>query len=318
MCSILLATFLIVTTSITVNYTLVAPGFNNNIEDIIIIEDGMDEKGSFSTTSVIVLYKMPLLQKWFAENIKTVRVSKSPTYYTQTTTKALNYRSLMMKDDSLAKSIIVAYEKASIDIDYETKYKVSLVFDFLEEDTLQLGDEILSLNGYEFQNFPPTQCGDTVEVHLKRDGELQTVTLLVKEIDDICRVGFSVGSATTITSSDKEFTFIDTNTGGPSGGLMQSLYVFNELTEKDYTNGLQIAGTGTINLDGSVGPIGGIQQKIITSVLNGIDIFFCPAGNNCDDAQETLDTLRTDMILVRVATMDEAIAYLEGYGDDHE
>lgn len=314
----LLTTFLVVTTSITVNYTLIAPGYNDNIQDFIIIEDGIDEEGSFSTTSVIVLYKMPLLEKWFAEHIKTVSVREAPKYFTQTTTKALNYQSLMMKDDSLAKSIIVAYERAQINIEYETKHLVSLVFDYLEEDTLELGDEILTINGFELSNLPSTTCGDTIEVEFIRDGEQQTVGLLVKDIDDYCKVGFSIGSATTILSSDKKYTFVDSNTGGPSGGLMQSLYIFNELTETDYTYGLNIAGTGTINLDGTVGQIGGIEQKIITSALNGIDIFFCPVGNNCDDAEATLETLRTNMILVPVSTFDEAVAYLEGYGDDHE
>ncbi len=314
----ILTAFLTVTTSIQVGYTLTAPGYNDNLEDLIIIEDGIDEEGSFSTTSVIVLYKMPLLAKWFAENVDTVSVREIPISYTQTTVKDLNYRSLLMKDDSLAKSVIVAYLEAGIEIDYETKHLVSLVYDYLDEDTLELGDEIITINGQTLDNIPSYTCGDILTFEIIRDLETLFIDVTVKDVDGTCKAGIILGSLTTINDTSRDYTFVDNNTGGPSGGLMQSLYIFNELTETDYTYGLNIAGTGTINLDNTVGQIGGIDQKIITSALNGIDIFFCPEGNNCDDAEEIIKTLNTDMILVHVETLEDAINYLKEYGDNHE
>ena len=112
------------------------------------------------------------------------------------------------------------------------------------------------------------------------------------------------------------YEFIDTNTGGPSGGMMQSLYIYNQLSEFDISHGLKIGGTGTIRIDGTVGAIGGIEQKIYTSAMNNIDIFFVPfASNNYEDALEVYNTLNTDMILVGVDTFEDALNYLLNYED---
>ena len=308
----LVAILFTLATSIKVNYTLIAPGYNYNIKDFIIIEDGYEESGSFSTTSVIVIYDIPWIQKLFASSLNTITMYEKPTVYQNTTTKDLNYRSLVMKNDSLAKSIIVAFEKANIDITYQTEFLISTIYDYLEEDTLELGDQIITLNGEPYDGLPPLTCGDTLEFVVLRDDLERTFEVPVQDIDGYCKTGVNITELTTIISTSKQYTLVDTNTGGPSGGLMQSLYIFNELTEYDYTKGLYIAGTGTIELDGSVGPIGGVEQKIITSVLNGIDLFFVPTANY-DKAKETLDTLQTDMILIKVETIDDCIAYLEGY-----
>jgi PDZ domain-containing protein len=77
--------------------------------------------------------------------------------------------------------------------------------------------------------------------------------------------------------------------GGPSAGLMFTLTVYNLLTLEDLTGGRTIAGTGTINLDGTVGPIGGVQQKV--------------AG---EDAQAVARRIS----VVEVATAQEAIQFL--------
>lgn len=61
--------------------------------------------------------------------------------------------------------------------------------------------------------------------------------------------------------------------GGPSAGLMFSLEIYNQLVEEDITKGYRIAGTGMISSDGTVGPIGGIEQKIVAADREGAEIF---------------------------------------------
>lgn len=312
-----LALILTLLTTIKVDYTLIAPGYNDNIDGFIVIEDGIEETGSFSTTSVIVIYEIPYIQKILANQVNTVSVFERPTTYQHTTTKDLNYRSAVMKNDSLAKSVIVAYEKANIEISYQTEYLISTIYDYLKEDTLELEDVLISINDIAYPEMPDYTCGDTLTFKVKRNAETLSFDIPVQEVDGYCRIGVNITSLTTINDASREYTFIDNNTGGPSGGLLQSLYIFNELTEKDYTNGLDIAGTGTIKLDGTVGTIGGVEQKIITSALNGIDLFFVPASNY-EAALETLNTLTTDMILVKVDTIDDCITYLENWSDNNE
>ena len=64
--------------------------------------------------------------------------------------------------------------------------------------------------------------------------------------------------------------------GGPSAGLMFTLEIYNQLVEDDLTRGHEIAGTGTINEKGEVGPIGGIQQKVVAASDAGAEVFFAP------------------------------------------
>ena len=67
--------------------------------------------------------------------------------------------------------------------------------------------------------------------------------------------------------------------GGPSAGFMFSLEIYNQLTEDDLTRGYNIAGTGTMLQMGTVGEIGGIQQKVIAAEKSGAEIFLAPNQN---------------------------------------
>jgi PDZ domain-containing protein len=94
--------------------------------------------------------------------------------------------------------------------------------------------------------------------------------------------------------------------GGPSAGLMWALGVTDLLTSLDLTGDRVVAGTGTVGLDGDVGPIGGIGLKVVAAERAGADTFLLP--------QENLAEARaadTDLTLVSVLNVEQAIAYLE-------
>jgi PDZ domain-containing protein len=96
---------------------------------------------------------------------------------------------------------------------------------------------------------------------------------------------------------------------------MFSLEIYNQLTKGDLTSGYDIAGTGTMSDDGTVGPIGGIQQKIVAADKSGAEIFFAPnengaAGSNYEDALIAAKDIDTDMKIVPVDNFEDAVAYL--------
>ncbi|WP_347177868.1 S16 family serine protease [Sporosarcina thermotolerans] len=64
--------------------------------------------------------------------------------------------------------------------------------------------------------------------------------------------------------------------GGPSAGLMFTLQIMNQLMDEDLTKGYNIAGTGEMLADGTVGRIGGADFKVIAADREGIEIFFAP------------------------------------------
>jgi Lon-like protease len=95
--------------------------------------------------------------------------------------------------------------------------------------------------------------------------------------------------------------------GGPSAGLMFTLTVYNLLSPVDLTGGHSIAGTGTISPDGSVGPIGGVEQKVAAAELVGAEYFFAPADNYAD----ALKAARRIKV-IQVETVEQAVAFLRG------
>jgi PDZ domain-containing protein len=104
---------------------------------------------------------------------------------------------------------------------------------------------------------------------------------------------------------------IDPRIGGPSAGLMFSLAIYDTLTPGSLTGGAVVAGTGTISPNGSVGPIGGIQQKIVAAADAGATLFFVPPGN-CKEALSA-DVNKNEIELVKAPTMDSALHSLQAY-----
>lgn len=307
-----------------VDYSITAPAYNDNIEDTIKIPSDYETAGTFHTTSVISIDRISLLQKWLGDTLKTVDVDEIPSYYYDTTPSELWVMSRLMKDDSLQSSLIVGISKANIPITYTNYRTIYLTYNHLSQDTLEVGDYILSINGNTDIDLAISEsvCDEYATFDILRDGEELTFEVFKNEMDDgTCKFGIYLGEFSEIIETDALFQLIDSNTGGPSGGLMQSLYIYNELTEQDYSLGLKIGGTGTIDLDGNVGYIGGVRQKIITAIKNDIDIFFVPylddeyEYDNYLLAVEALNEFDSDMILVGVSTLDEAIEYLREYGD---
>lgn len=174
--------------------------------------------------------------------------------------------------------------------------------------------------------------GDTVEMRIRRpeEGELDVTVELTSAPDEPERtiVGFRPFDTATV---DLPFDVsIDSGAvGGPSAGLAFTLALIDELTEGDLTGGRNIAVTGTIDLNGNVGPIGGLEQKVSAVEQHGVDVFLVPAtqfelgvppegeepGSVC--RWECLnDAGHGNVVIMPVATLDEALQALRFLGGD--
>ena len=107
----------------------------------------------------------------------------------------------------------------------------------------------------------------------------------------------------------KKIIFKTGETGGPSGGLVFSIGLVELLTEKDLLQKRHIAGTGTITARGIVGPIGGINEKIMSAQKVGATVFFAPV-DNADEISNVPDGIK----VITVATLAQALNYLERSG----
>ena len=112
-----------------------------------------------------------------------------------------------------------------------------------------------------------------------------------------------------------QFAEIEVDTdrvGGPSAGLALTLSIIDVLTEGELTGGLQVATTGTIGVDGSVGPIGGIEQKAHAVLRAGMDVFLVPVGGEA----VVRGVVGDDVAVFEVATLEEAIDALGSLGGE--
>ena len=313
-----------------IEYSLIAPGLTDNIDTFLIIEGGYNTENTFHTTSVMVVDKVTVLQYLLGNLDNKITVREFPEYYNHINLDDLNTMDYLMKDNSLSTSIVVGIQNSNYNIDYNSYLTVYLIYDYLSPNSLEIGDKILEVNGSSDleTTLNNIACGDTAVFKIIRDDEILSVSAVNNLHDDeTCSFGIYLKYYTEIINKDDRVNIeiVKTNTGGPSGGLMQALFVYYSLTASNIETNLKIAGTGTIDIDGNVGPIGGVEQKIITATLNNIDLFFVPHLSDDDNdnyikALKVLNTLNTDMLLVGVSTFDEALEFLNNYtrGDSNE
>jgi PDZ domain-containing protein len=157
-----------------------------------------------------------------------------------------------------------------------------------------------------------TPAGQPVEFVVRRDGRRTSVSVTPKSVDGKPTIGIQFGTG--FVFPFRVSVNIDPSIGGPSAGLMFSLGIYDTLTPGSLTGGEVVAGTGTIDGSGKVGPIGGIQQKIVGARDAGARLFLVPP-DNCQDA---VGAPAEDMRLVKAETMHDAVAAIKTWVADHD
>lgn len=142
-------------------------------------------------------------------------------------------------------------------------------------------------------------AGAAVDVQVRRGGVLRDER--TKTISEAGRTILGVGLSSAFRFP-AHVTFATRDVGGPSAGMMFALGIYDLLTPGELTGGQRIAGTGTIDPDGAVGPIGGIAQKLVGARSAGARWFIAPATNCPDVVGNVPDGLR----VVRTGSLHES------------
>ncbi len=183
---------------------------------------------------------------------------------------------------------------------------------------LRKDDQIIAVDGVKVAKVEDVSArigkhrtGEAVKITIKRAGKEQAVN--VRTVAAPANSGSKSGKPVVGVVLGEDHTFPFTvkisvgDVGGPSAGLMFSLGIYDKLTPGSLTGGTFVAGTGTITADGEVGPIGGIQQKMIAARDAGAKVFLTPKDNCAEATANAPKGLR----LVEADTMHAAIASLD-------
>lgn len=310
--------------------SITLPGGLNEVNSVIKFETDNPSSGSISSIFIITPYRATNLEVWWASNFdrksNVYTVSEYSSYYSSAE-KSL--QGSISYSSSINQSLIVSYAEAikkGYDYSLDVTFNGAVISGYKKGTTVfQVGDLITSVNGIKASTNEEEfidAFNDTFNKYItnsvitfERDNKEYTRTLSESDVDSqsgIYRSYTNNGSTSTPSYSIK-----DVNVGGPSGGLLQTLSIYNSLVSEDITFGKKISGTGTINVYGEVGQIGGIAQKIYTADKSDVEVFFCPVKDypSALQAYNTLSKSRQEhMSLVKVATFTEAINYLESMG----
>jgi PDZ domain-containing protein len=217
-------------------------------------------------------------------------------------------------DDSQNRAITVAlaslgFEMVPIDV-----IVIEIIAELPADGVLEPGDSINTVDGVEIvrsSDVPDAleglSPGDSVALGITRNGSEMQVSLELAARDDDPDAPIMGIVVRELTEPPFPVGIEAGNVGGPSAGMMHALAIVDTLTPGELTKGNVIAGTGTIEYDGTVGSIGGVRQKVTGAEAAGASVILVPEGNY----EEALTAQRDTIEIVPIATLEEAIAYLE-------
>jgi PDZ domain-containing protein len=266
-----------------------------------------------TTVSFRQLSALGALIAWIDPNRSVV--SRQTLYPTGETAQQETERSLSQMDTSKIDATTVVLRSLA---DYPKVHGDGALIEYVfpgcpAEGKLYAGDRVVAIDGTpvhtqrgasEALDAAPT--ADPITFQVRAAGKTSTVTLTRERCDP--RVKRPLVGINLIDAFPFGVQISSGDVGGPSAGLMFALGLYDLLTPGDLTAGHVIAGTGTIDPDGNVGPIGGIKDKVVAAEGAGAEIFLVPADNMAE--LRGVDT--GSMRLVSVSTFQAALDALNG------
>lgn len=295
-------------------YYISTPGGVININDRIVCETCSDINGNLNMLYVseyeatiptyLLSYIMP---NWDRENISEQQVSDEDTH-------DIYVRNRIMLDNSINNAIYVAYKSAGKDVNI--KNKKMIVIASTMDNGLKIGDEILEIDDEDVEDVNDVKniinkrnVGDKIKLKIIRDDKEIETTSSIKEEDGNKLLGVIIVNNYDLDMDPKIDLKFKSTESGSSGGLMMAISIYTKISGKDIVKGRNIAGTGTIEFDGTVGEIDGIKYKIIGAYKNDIDVVLVPK-ENYEEALKVVKDNNYDMKIVSVNTFGDAINYL--------
>ena len=213
----------------------------------------------------------------------------------------------------------VGAEAAGVEIQLITEAVVVTVISGSPADgVLAPGDAVVAVDGTPIASGEELQAitrasevGDQITLTVRHQDQLRDVEVTLEEVgeDGQARLGVAVETAVDELRLPFDVQLTEgTRIGGPSAGMMVGVTVYDLLSEENLLAGRNVMGTGTLAGDGTVGPVGGVPQKMIAAAEAGADLVLVPSLQ----IEEARAAAPDGLVVVGVANLDEALAVLCG------
>lgn len=316
-------------------YYIEMPGSTENVGKMVSVDHVTDsDKGSLNLTTVSVMQATGAGLIYAAATDFTDVYSKKDMMGDQSDND-YNRMNKFYMESAQNLAIYSAFKLANkpFNLQYKGVYVLDVVKNSSFKNILQVADTVVGVDGKTFKSsqelmlyIKSLEVGVKVSVQYTNErGEKKSSDgKTIKLADGKAGIGITLVDHTEITSIPA--VKIDAGSiGGPSAGMMFTLEIYSQLTGKDLTRGRNIAGTGTIEGNGVVGRIGGIDKKVATANQNGATVFLAPDDtitpemkkydphikSNYQEALVAAKKLKTKMKIVAIKTVQDAIDYLE-------
>ncbi|MEG1995204.1 MAG: S16 family serine protease [Bacilli bacterium] len=301
--------------SIPTGYEIYTPGGLLNMDKRIVIENEYKSEGSINLTFVGVkngnlpsLLIASILPSWDI-------VKKNNSKIEQEDYDDVIKRNKIMLKNGVSYSTLFAYKEAGKDVSI-TKNELTVLHVMKNSDNkLKVGDILLKANGKVLSNYDDFRevidlSNDSIEIEVKRDNKIINVNAKIYTENKQKIVGVLLTNYLELkTNPPINFKYNESESGS-SGGLMNALVIYNKLTKDDITKGKKIAGTGTLEIDGTVGEIDGIKYKLKGANKKKVDIFLVPT-KNMKEAVEVKEKYNLNIKLVEAKTFKDVLALLK-------
>jgi PDZ domain-containing protein len=301
-------------------YVALRPGPTRDVLELIEITDEptSESAGQLVLTTVSVQSDLTLGELFRLRDDPTSQRAVRSVYFPEDVDDDVTrdqFAAMMTESEQAA--TVAALRQLGYELDATGVRVDSLMPDGPADGVVEPGEVIVGFDGVEVTDFDSLLTplggrspGETVSLTVETaDSEVEERTIeLGANPDDSTKAFLGLFLVTRVDIPiDVE---IDAGTiGGPSAGLLFALTIVDLLTDEDLTGGMIVAGTGEINLDGRVGPIGGIQQKIPGALDRGDDappaeVFLVPRGNVEEARGAAVDR---PLLLIPVDTLNDAV-----------
>lgn len=308
---VLLAIFLLFW--IELPYVVYKPGGVINLSKRIEVENGYDYSGELNMSYVSMMKgNIPFILLSYVIPNWDLEKSDTITYDGDSVSETLK-KDRIQTESAMDNAVIAAFKLTNNELKI-TKYHNKIIYIVSDAETsLKDYDEILSIEGKTVTNLEDMQKlvntykeGDILNIKVLRNKKEIDATAKVFKVNGSLKIGVSIITTYDYETNPSVKIKTKSSESGPSGGLMMALSIYNSLTKDDITNGMKIAGTGTIDEFGNVGPIGGVKYKVLGAIKNDMDIFICPK-ENYEEAKSVLEKENKKLKIITATTLKDVI-----------